>query len=151
MKVSIIPPSRRAWISVVSALILSLAISSCTPQLYDLQTETSITDLQRATDQFLVELERNPQRPECLYTQHEAFYETTQVELSAVQVRNRARTRNELTSRQLGFLADSYAALEELHKTSACIGAAQIEPLRRNFNTTFTAILTLELAKKRGE
>lgn len=138
--------SKALWMLVV----LCVTLLGCTPQLYDMQTEQSVTGLQRSVEQFLVKLERNPASPTCLYSNHEAFYDVTEVELSALQVRNRARVRNDLTTRQLRLLDDSLETLEELHQTSSCISAVQIEPLKRNFNSIFTAILTLELAKKRG-
>ncbi|ATD01526.1 hypothetical protein PSPO_b1722 [Pseudoalteromonas spongiae UST010723-006] len=62
---------------------------------------------------------------------------------------------------QVSLLDSSLDSLESLHKLKdkkskssgelKCISANEITPLRNAFNSSFTAILKLELEKKRGE
>jgi hypothetical protein len=75
------------------------------------------------------------------------------VALNSLTVRNRARSKNQLTVQQLELLDSSLVTLERLHKLkgdNACLSPAEIEPVRASFNSSFTAIVTLELAKKRN-
>ena len=120
---------------------------------YDEPTERAVTGLQISVDSFLINLAHDPQAPGCTYEKHKTFYTRTLTSVSALEVRNRARPQNELTADQIVLLDSSLVLLERLHKVkgdAACMSPAEIEPLRRNFNSSFTAILTLELAKKRG-
>ena len=104
---------------------------------------------------FLVGLEMNDSFPACSYKKHTQFYLESKVDLSAIKVRAAAIPKNEITVQQLELLASSLDSLEQLHKLkdkkSECIPAQEIEPLRIAFNSSSTAILKLELAKKRGE
>jgi len=120
---------------------------------YDEPTERAVTGLQTSVDSFLITLAREPQAPACTYEKHKAFYTRTLTGVSALAVRNRARPQNDLTADQIELLDSSLVSLERYHKgkgDAACMSPAEIQPLRRNFNSSFTAILTLELAKKRG-
>ncbi len=78
------------------------------------------------------------------------------VDVSAIEVRAAAIPQNGPTVKQIGLLSDSLEALEKLHQTKSklgkgrdCLAEDELKPLRRNFNTSFTAILKLEIAKKR--
>ena len=88
--------------------------------------------------------------PECAYDNHKKFYQDSKVTISAIEVRAKAIPKNTITIEQIGLLKDSLDKLEKLHKLG-CFSAGQVENLRNSFNTSFTAILKLELAKKRGE
>ena len=99
---------------------------------------------------FLVGLERNLDRPAGAYSQDERFYDEARVDVRAIQVRAAAQTANERTIEQLALLAKNLDALEALHR-EGFETAAEFDPLRRGFEATFTAILKLELAKKRGD
>ncbi len=71
-------------------------------------------------------------------------------ELSVIRVRAAARPKNEITVQQLDLVAENVKNLEELHKLGFDSPEA-LEPLRNAFQQSFQAILTLELAKKRGQ
>ena len=83
------------------------------------------------------------------------FYLDSKVDLSSIKVRAAAMPQNDITVQQLDLLASSLDSLEALHKIkdkkSTCLSQAEITPLRVAFNSSYTAILKLELAKKRGE
>jgi hypothetical protein len=132
---------------------LSLAAAAgCTPVRliadYDAQTDRAVTELQREVEGFLTRLERTAGTPEGEYAGNEEFYDQARVDLSAIRVRAASRARNELQLQQLDLLQQSLNNLEALHRLG--ISREQIPPLRTAFNSSFTSILRLELAKRRG-
>ena len=138
---------RAAWL-----VLLSFLLSACTVTLisqYDEVTDKSVTALQRKVEQHLVSLESVAGTPDCPYAKYQKFYEEAKVDVSAIRTRAEATPKNEITVEQIGLLGSSLGDLEQLHQLG-CISKNQIPPLRIPLNTTFTAILKLELAKKSG-
>ncbi len=139
---------------IISIILYTLLISwSCTVKLissYDEKTDNAVTELHKKVETFFVTLESQEGLPECKYENHQDFYRDVKVSISAIEVRARAIPKNELTIEQIELLNDSLYKLEQLHKID-CLTAELIKPLRILFNTSFTAILKLELAKKRGD
>ncbi|NBQ69071.1 MAG: hypothetical protein EBU46_09660 [Nitrosomonadaceae bacterium] len=132
---------------------MTLALSSCTVKLvsgYDETTDRAVTDLQRKTEAHLVTLESVEGLPECTYENHKQFYDEAKVDISAITVRAAAIPKNDITTQESQLLASQLDNLEKLHKI-ACLSKDQITLVRTHFNTSFTAILKLELAKRRGE
>ena len=77
-----------------------LLLGSCTVQfvaLYDQQTDTAVTTLQRSVETFFVELE-TLSSPSCEYANHTTFYQTVKVDVKAVRIRAAAIPQNELRS-----------------------------------------------------
>lgn len=135
------------------SLILAALISGCTIALvsdYDEVTDKAVTALQRKVEEHLVRLEAAAGKPGCEHAKYEKFYEEAKVDVSAIRTRTAAIPKNDITTKQTDLLADSLQSLEDLHKL-ACISKAQIPTLRAPLNSTFTAILKLEIAKKRGQ
>lgn len=119
---------------------------------YDDTTDREVTQLQRWVDTFLLSLARHPNPPSCTYAKRSGFYDTTESAISSLIIRNRARDKNDITVQQLVLLDSSLSLLERLHRMrgdSGCMTPESIQPLRETFNTSFAAILRLELAKKR--
>ena len=137
----------------LACVLLAVALSGCTNIRliadYDDQIDKSVTELQRKCETFLTGLERNAGQPEAQYGANAKFYDEAKVDLSAIRMRAAAIPKNDITLKQLDLLADNLDNLEKLHKIG--LPREQIKPLRSAFNTGFTAILKLELAKKRGE
>lgn len=138
------------------ALVVALC-AGCQPlQLvsdYDEFTDQTVTQLQRRAETLLTTLERTDM-PACSYAQHEDAYLAMAVDLNLLIARNKTRPRNDLTNKQLVLLKDSLAAMEELHQsegTEQCLSEQNIALLRAGLESGFTAIVTLEGAKKRGE
>ncbi|WP_432695859.1 hypothetical protein ACQUQP_15130 [Marinobacterium sp. YM272] len=149
---------------VILLLSFMLVISGCTVKLiasYDETTDKNVTSLQRKTETFLTDLEAKYGLPECSYEKNATFYSESKVDLSAIKVRAEAIPKNDITVKQLDLLESSLNDLESLHKLKdkktkdkgslECISIDEIDPLRTAFNSSFTAILKLELAKKRGD
>ncbi|HDH07412.1 MAG TPA: hypothetical protein ENG89_00100 [Candidatus Moranbacteria bacterium] len=157
----------KKWALVSLSILLSiifLALSGCTVKFvsqYDEITDSSVTALQRKVETFMVTLESQDGLPECSYEHHKEFYQEAKVDLSAMRVRAAAISKNKITVAQLKLLSDSFIQLENLHKLKVeksestnnlrCITKDEVSLLRTAFNSSFTAILKLELAKKRGE
>ena len=147
---------KKSLVTLITALFI--ALSGCAVQLtgsYDDAIEKGMTAFQKKMETFLVGLEMNDSFPACSYKKNTQFYLETKVDLSAIKVRAAAIPKNKITVEQLELLTSSLGTLEQLHKLkdkkSECIPAQEIVPLRVAFNTSATAILKLELAKKRGE
>ena len=144
--------------AVLTAILLASA--GCTVRFiggYDEQTDNAVTALQQKVDGFLIRLEGLEDSSDCTYEHHKTFYEQVKVDVSGIQVRAAAKPNNSITLKQIELLSSSLDSLEQLHKLksrkpagSNCLSKDEIEPLRQNMNTSFTAILKLELAKKRG-
>lgn len=142
----------RALLS-ATLLATALVLSGCAVKRissYDETTDKTVTALQKKTEAHLVALEAVDGLPECKYEKHKQFYEEAKVDVSAIAVRAAAIPKNEITTEQTVLLSKSLKSLENLHKI-ACLSKDQIVPLRTQFNSSFTAILKLELAKRRGE
>lgn len=136
-------------------LLLSILVAAqgCAIKLissYDETTDKAVSELQRKTEAHLVSLEAAKGLPACSHEKHRTFYETAKVDVSAIAIRAAAIPNNAITLEQTQLLSGSFNNLEQLHKI-ACLSPEQIAPLRIQFNSSFTAILKLELAKRRGE
>ncbi len=116
---------------------------------YDEQTDVAVTQFQRKMETFLFALERNMGENEASYGSNAKFYDEVRVDLSAIRVRAAAIPQNDISMQQLSLLADNINNLEKLHKLG--LGVNDIPPVRNAFNVVCTAILKLEIAKKRGK
>ncbi len=131
--------------------LLILLLTQCTVKLiadYDEVTDKAVTALQRKVNGFLVGLERLIGTPEAAYEKHTKFYDEVRVDIDAIRVRAGARLKNEITVKQLNLVRESMNQLEELHKLGFS-KVEQVEVVRKGLDIHFTAILKLELAKKR--
>ncbi len=114
---------------------------------YDQKIDDGVTGLQKSTAEFFTKIERQGgSRPED-YKNHIKFYDDAKVALSALTVRANALTNNSITAKQLEVLGQQFHDLEETHMNSG-ISRASVPQYEKAFNRTFTAILTLEVAKK---
>lgn len=131
-------------------LIIGLAVSGCMSVRliadYDQKIDEGVTALQKKTESFLVKLERTCEAAEGAYAQHVSFYDEAKVDLSALQVRADAIAKNKQTSEQLKLLKDSFEQMEAQHKKG--FTPIVVTRTRGLLNPHFTAILTLEVAKK---
>ncbi|MDP1895492.1 MAG: hypothetical protein Q8K87_15340 [Hydrogenophaga sp.] len=137
----------------IAFFVFIFSLSGCSIKLissYDETTDKAVTALQKKTEAHLVALEAIEGLPECKYEKQNKFYDEAKVDISAIAVRAAAIPKNEITTEQTILLSNSLNSLETLHKI-ACLSKDQITPLRTLFNSSFTAILKLELAKRRGE
>jgi hypothetical protein len=133
----------------ILSLVLVAAIG-CSIRLiaeYDKKIDDGVTELQKKTEAFLIKMERIAETPEGAYAKHIGFYDEVKVDLSLLKVRADAIALNDLTSKQIGLLQDSFKSLEEQHKKG--LKAVMIESIRQSLNTQFTSILKLEVSKER--
>lgn len=133
-------------------LLLGLILSGCSAVKlagdYDAQTDRGVTALQRSTESFLVKLESVEGDMVEPYGLNKSFYGQTKVTISSLRLRADAMERNSLTVRMLDRLQANFNAFAADHKEG--IHKQELPLYRGGFNSQFTAILTFELAKKRG-
>jgi hypothetical protein len=115
---------------------------------YDRKIDDGVTELQKKTEAFLIKMERVAELPEGAYAKYIGFYDEVKVDLSALKVRADAVALNDVTSQQIELLQDSFKKLEEQHQKG--LKRVMIESIRQSLNSQFTAILKLEVAKKRN-
>lgn len=143
-----------AWFA---AFLISAALAGCgTIKLvgdYDEQIDKGVTQLQKDVETFLVKLEATAEKPADKvesYDKNKKFYEDAKVALSGLRVRADSMERNSITVRMLDRLSNNISRLEGMHRNG--LAKAEIDQsIRGGLNSQFTAILTFELAKKRGE
>ena len=147
------------WSIIAVFLVLLVGCQVQLVSQYDEQTDVAVTELQKKTEWFLLELEAlsTSDKPEAAarrtYAANEGFYRDAQVAITSMRLRAEAIPKNELTIQEITLLEQSFESLRQLHVQGGNAGlrAVVVEPLRSSLNTHFGAIIKLELAKKRGE
>ncbi len=141
------------FISCIFTLLYVLAFSGCANIRfiadYDEKTDTSVTQFRHNTDIFLTFLERNVGTDEAKYENNTRFYDDAKVTLRDIRSRAQAIPKNEITIKQVDLLVENVGKLEQLHRLGITVD--DIALLRSSFDISCTAILKLELAKKRNE
>ncbi len=131
-------------------LMLSVAITAaCTLTLissYDEQIDKTATELQKKMDHFLTSLQADLQPA---YQESKAFYDDYLIELRSVLVRAKSHPKNSITEKQIELMMGNIEELRAMHKEGA-LDTEAIDTTRDLFNTGWRAVITLELAKKRG-
>ncbi|QRY35531.1 hypothetical protein JVX96_29980 (plasmid) [Variovorax sp. PDNC026] len=139
----------RLWLA---AMVLGLLAGCTNIRLvgdYDKAMDDGVTALQKKTESHLVRVSAVPGPKAAPYKGTESFYQDARVEISSLRVRADSTARNSLTVRMLDKLQNNYDRLERMHKEGLTV--AEIPVLRGALNSQFTAILTFELAKRRGD
>lgn len=133
--------------------ILCLTVTGCMSVRlianYDEQIDKGVTAFQKTMESHISTLESQVGTPKADYGNYVEFYRQVKVDLSALRVRAAAQAKNEITVQQLQLLTDNVELLERMHKEG--LKPNDTNPIRDAFNRGATAILKLELAKKRGE
>lgn len=135
------------------SFIILVAASGCTVKLiadYDEFTDQAITNLHRKVEGFFINAKANLNDPAWAYENKKDFYIDVRVDLEVVKLRNSIREKNNITIKQLNLLSNSIDTLEELHKTVGFKIKEVVDSAQSGFNSSFRAILELELAKNKG-
>jgi hypothetical protein len=142
-------------------LLLLLALSATAPATaacfrvrlaaeYDAQVDETATRLQRSMDAFLTRLEGLPSGdPARSYQDNKDFYLQYGVDLRALKVRATGLQRNSITVEQVDRMEKSLEQLRSTHESQNRLSSSAIREFRNLFNTSWTAILAFELAKRR--
>lgn len=133
------------------ALLLLNLSAGCTPvrfiSEYDEETDRRTTELHRHVEQLLTAVEEQTfGASERAY--FEEAYPRLLVDLRALRLRASARPMNELQVEQFEELESQLRMFAGAYREG--MAAEEVPLFRRGFDQTFRAILTLELAKKRG-
>jgi len=144
---------KRSHLQFILIAFLAIMIGGCaTIKLvadYDEKIDTGVTELHKQLEEFLVKLKSKTGTPEGSYEANKKFYDDVKVTISSLRVRADATQRNSLTVKMFDKLLNNINRLESDHKEG--ITKDEIPLYRGGFNSQFTAILTFELAKKRGQ
>lgn len=140
-----------------SCLLITVAASGCTTVKlvadYDEQIDKGTTALQKDFETYLIKLETSAGKPDdkvAAYNDNKQFYSDSRIAISGLRLRADATERNSLTVREFDKLSANLTGFETMHKEG--ITQTEITKLiRPGFTSQFTAILTFELAKRRGE
>lgn len=140
----------------VSLLIIAtaLTLSGCTVVAgYDQVIDQTVTALQSEVFTFLAKMERCAGTPEGEYKNNRDFYDKMNGELDSLSTRAAAVPRNEIIIDQLKLLKGNIENLRKIHgnQKEAGITKELMLPIKFAFEKTFTAIIKLENALKRGE
>jgi hypothetical protein len=168
-------------IATIILLLIAFVISGCTTVKliadYDEEIDKGITSFYKKMEMHLIGLERNSIKKEALeenlqtepdeemrkryreeidkakaeidYENNVEFYDRLTVDLGYLQVRAASILKNEVTLDQMRLLRENLKLLLSIHQMG--ISQNDILPLRNGFRAGTTAILKLELAKKRGK
>jgi hypothetical protein len=145
---SFIPITKCGIALTLAALSLLGGCSLVSISPYDSNTDKAITKLHKNTAEFFAEVITTGE-PGCEYQHHLSFYQKSKVSMSSLLVRASAMADNSSTVSQLELLSSSYADLAQLHQLG-CFTPVQVGELWMVFDTSFSAVLRLELAKKYG-
>jgi len=146
----------RRSVGLGGALMLLVGLTGCTVTLlsaYDPGTDQMTTALQRSVADHIEALAVE-EAPACLYENYRAFYRQQHVDVGALELRVNAIDRNQPTIVQVSELKSALSRFELLHQAASdrkrCQSPAELQPAASGLNSTFGAILKLEIAKQRG-
>lgn len=143
----------RRLAALLFAAALGLAAGGCvTVRLvgaYDAQVDEGATRLQRGMDAFLTRLASVPADDASrTYAPNRTFYIDYGVDLRALEMRAASLPRNTITVQQLEGIERSVEQLRAVHEAQNGLSTAVLPAYRDQFNQSWRAILTLELAKR---
>lgn len=117
---------------------------------YDGEIDKGISQVLAQLQSIFTRMERTAGTDGALYRNYVKDYDEIRTELRVLHARAAAHVKNDLTVQQIDLLLDSLTTLEDLHRLGP-IPIEQQAVLRRGIETSCTAILKLELAKKRSD
>lgn len=138
--------ARHALALVALLLVLGCGATRVAP--YEEHVEAAVVELQPALDRFLTEAALDP--GSASYAHAAGFYTGCALRLRTTLMWARSHPHNDETVEQLELMLENLESLRAAHE-SGPLDPAACRVFRDMFNTGWTAILTLELAKKRGD
>jgi len=132
------------------ALAALLVFAGCATTLiagYDEHVESAVLELQPAMDKFLTGAAMAPE--DATFVSCKRFYADYAIKVRTTLMWARSHPKNEETVQQLELMLENVEALRSAHE-SAPLDPEACVVFRDLFNQGWTAILTLEMAKKRG-
>ncbi len=155
---------RKIYILIFLLVLLSCVhfMTGCSQKLmtdYDADTEKLATQTYEKISSLFINLKSKVGTQEANFNNYEKDYNTIEVQLDTLQMRASAFPKNKQTQEMIKELEKQINTFETLHKEKDIFtnqdrretGIKAIEQAKRGIQTTVTAILKLEIAKKRGE
>lgn len=117
---------------------------------YDSRTEISLSSIRTQLTRLFFELEEQVDKPvECTYEHHSEQYKQLWVDVDLIAMRERAKNKNDTTSKQIEVLDEALKKLQEKHR-KACLNQLEIMLLNQSLTGMLDSILRFEVAKLRG-
>lgn len=136
----------------LAGCVLALTMSGCTTVKlvsdYDEKIDTGVTQLHKDTSAYMAKIKTVDGANVEAYDKAK-FYPETKLAVASLRLRADATQRNNLTVQILDKLQVAFDQFEVIH--SGGLTKVEMPPLELGFNSAFLAILTFEIAKKRGE
>ncbi len=98
---------------------------------------------------MLLKLENDVGTSAADYPNYRSSYEDVKVDLNTLKIRANAIDKNTIVQNQLVLLDRNIQTLDSLHRKG--LQKAEIPILQSAFNQSFTALVKLQMALKRGE
>jgi hypothetical protein len=134
--------------------LLPLFLAACKVMLigaYDPVTDQTIQHIQNETMTMLVKMERNFDNREPAKNNYEYFrenYEELAGEVESLKIRCQSIPKYELILEQVNLLQANLQDLEKYHKTGFK-SKEEIEPIKKAFESSFSAMIVMQNALKR--
>jgi hypothetical protein len=135
-------------------LFLPVLLAACKVMLigaYDPVTDESIQQIQNETMTMLVKMERNFDNHEAARNNYEFFrekYEQLAGEMESLKIRCKAIPKYDLILDQVNLLQANLQDLEKYHK-AGFKSKEELEPIKKAFESTFSAMIVMQNALKR--
>ena len=141
----------RLWLPLLLVLPILAGCQVMLISEYDADIDQQATVLQKKMDAFLTKMEGVSDKPAGSYEQNKGFYADYAVEVRSVQVRAGSHEKNGITVKELDEMLKSIETLRALHEGQGKLSAVSAGEFRSLFNQGWQAVITLEMAKKRGQ
>jgi hypothetical protein len=146
------PRATRTLRACRAPLVALLLLAGCVHFVadYDEQIDRGISQVLSEFEAVFTRLDRADGAEGALYPNYVKDYDGIRTELRGLRSRAAAHAKNDLTIQQIDLLLDTLDKMEALQKLGP-LSSDQLAVLRRSVETSCTAILKLELAKKRPD
>lgn len=141
------------WTWILCLFLLTACAPITLVSKYDELIDRGITELHKSTAAFLLDMKNKAGTPEGTYENNRGFYVDALSSLASIHLRAVSTAQNDLTAEQLELLRANYDLLAQAHEAQEELGLNEgmYAPIKANMDVQFGAILTFEIAKKRGE
>jgi hypothetical protein len=139
----------------VLLVLTSAASSACAVRMmseYDEITDRSATELQKKVEGFVTRMMAASGTPAGEYARNEAVYDELMIDARSLKMRASALPRNSQTVQHVDAIEQNLVTLRNLHRLGGTNGLrpAVAQPALAALNQQFQALITLEIAKRRG-
>jgi hypothetical protein len=147
----------RRDLAFVTTVLFLLSIIGCGPvrlvSPYDAILDQGTMDVHAKITTFVLRMEASAGKAEGTYDANQGFYSDIRGSIASLRLRAAATPKNEITVKQLDELIHNVENLQKLHQIGAANGVSKAagDPALSAIDTNCNAIVTFEMAKRRGD